>query len=99
VTYLRSSLEGAEFLVRCDHRALLSVLTNMSPKARINRWRLQFTEYTYEIRCKPGEDNNVADAISRLPTEGLDSIPLDKDILFLAIEPRASDALEAASPD
>jgi len=37
VTHLRSYLEGAEFLVRCDHRALLSVLTNMSPNAWINR--------------------------------------------------------------
>jgi len=40
VTYLRSYLEGAEVSVRCDRRALLSVLTNMSPNARINRWRL-----------------------------------------------------------
>jgi len=38
VSYLRSYLEGAEFLFRCAHRALLSVLTNMSPNARINRW-------------------------------------------------------------
>ena len=49
VTYLRSYLEGAEFLFRCDHRALLSVLTNMSPNARIIRWRLRLSEYTYEI--------------------------------------------------
>jgi len=45
MTYLRSYLEGAEVLVRCDHRALLSVLTNMSPNARINRWRLRLSEY------------------------------------------------------
>jgi len=98
VTYLRSYLEGAECLVRCDHRALLSELTNMSPNARINRWRLQLSEYTYEIQNKPGKDRKVADALSRLPTEGLDSTPLDEEIPFLAVETRASDAREAASP-
>ena len=98
VTYVRSYLGWAEFLVRCDHRALLSVLTNMSPNARINRWRLRLSEYTYEIRHKPGKDHKIADALSRLPTEGLDSTPLDEDIPILAVETRASDALEAASP-
>ena len=85
-------------MVRRDHQALLSVLTNMSPNARMNRWRLRFWEYTYEIRHKPSKDHKVADALSRLPTEGLDSTPLDEDIPVLAVETRASDALEAASP-
>jgi len=44
VTYLMSYLEGAEVLVRSEHRALLSVLTNMSPNARINRLRLRLSE-------------------------------------------------------
>jgi len=98
VTYLRSYLEGAEVLVRCDHRALLPVLANMSPNARINRWRLRLSEYTYEIRHKPGKEHKVADALSRLPTEGLDSTLMDEDIHVLAVETRASDALGAASP-
>ena len=54
-------------------------------------------EYTYEIRHKAGKDHKVADALSRLPTEGLDSTPLDEDIPVLAVETRASDALEVAS--
>jgi len=99
VTYLRPYLEGAEVLVQCDHRALLSVLMSMSPNARINRWRLRLSEYTYEIRHKPDKDHEVADALSRLPTEGLDSTPLEEDIPVLAIETRAKDALEATSPD
>ena len=70
----------------------------MSRNARINSWRLRLSEYTYEIRHKPGKDHKVADALSRLPTEGLDSTPLDEDIPVLAVETRASDALEAASP-
>ena len=38
------------------------------------------------------------DGLSRPPTEGLDSTPLDEDIPVLAIEARESDALEAAPP-
>jgi len=98
VTYLSSYLERAELLVRCDHRALLAVLTNMSPNARMDTWHLWLSEYTYEIRHKPGKDHNDADALSRLPTEGLDSNPLDEDIPVLAIEASAGDAFEAASP-
>jgi len=98
VTYIRSYLEGAEFVVRCDHHALLSVLTSMSPNARINRWRLRLSEYNDEIRHKPGKDHKVADALSRLPAEGLDTLPLDEDILVLAVKTRASDALKEASP-
>jgi len=80
VTYLRLYLEGAEFLVQCDDRALLSVLTNMSPNARINRWRLRLSEYTYEIRHGPGQDHEVADALSRLPTKGIYATHWDEDI-------------------
>jgi len=64
----------------------------------MNSWRLLLSEYTYEIRHKPGKDHKVADALSRLPTEGLDSTLLDEDIPFLTLETRKSDALEAASP-
>jgi len=98
VTYLRTYLERAENLVRCDHRALLSVFTNMSPNSWMNRWRLRLSECIYEIRHIPGKEQNVADVLSRLPTEGLDSTPLDYDIPVLAIETRERDVLEAASP-
>jgi len=99
VTYLRSYLEGAEFVVRCDYRALLSVLTDMSPNGRINRWRLRLLEYNYEIRHKPGKDHQVSDTLSRLPTVGLESSHLNGDIPVLAVETRASDALKEASPE
>jgi len=70
----------------------------MSPNARINRWRLRLLEYTFEIRHEVRTDHRVADALSRLPTKGLDSTPLDEDMSVLAVETRASVALEAASP-
>jgi len=89
VTNLRSYLEGAEFLVWCDHQALLSVLPSMSPNARINCWRLRLSENTYEIRQKPGKDHEVADALSRLPTEGIGSTPFGLDFPVFSMETRA----------
>jgi len=65
----------------------------MRPNARINRRRFRLSEYTYEIRHKPDKNHKVADGLSRQPTEGLDSTPLDEDIPVLAGETRASDAL------
>jgi len=99
VTFLRSYLQGAEFMVRCDHRALLSALTRMGPNARFNRWRLRPSEHNNEIRHKPGKDHKVADALSRPPTEGLDTSSLYEDIPVLAVETRASDVLQEASPE
>jgi len=43
--------------------------------------------------------HKVADALSRLPTEGLDTSPVDEDIPVLAVETRASDALKEAAPE
>lgn len=36
VTHLRAFVEGTKFLVRCEQRALMSVLTTNSPNKRIN---------------------------------------------------------------
>jgi len=41
----------------------------------------------------------VADALSSLPTEGLDTSPLDDDIPVLAVETRSSGTLKEASPE
>jgi len=70
----------------------------MRPNARMSRSRLRLSEYTCEIRNNPGKEHKVADALSRLHTEGLDSTPLDEGIPVLAVETRANDALAAASP-
>lgn len=85
VTHLRSFLEGTEFLVRCDHAALTSVMTTKSPSRRLTGWRLRLSEFTYQLKHKPGKDHKVADAMSRLSTEGLDTSPLDDQILVLAV--------------
>lgn len=95
VPSFRAYLEGPEYLVRCDDRAHLSVLTHASPNARINRWRLQLSEHTYQIKHKPGTDLKVADALPRLPTKGLDGNEIPAAIPALAVTTRAAKALLA----
>lgn len=97
VTHLRSYLEGEEFVIRCDHRALLSVLATNSPNIRINRWRLRLSEFTYKLRYKPGADHKVADALSRLPTDEPDKAPIDEDLPVLATVTRSAQALAGRS--
>eukprot|EP00170_Pyropia_yezoensis_P001001 contig_4663_g1005 len=98
VTHLRSFLEGTEFLVRCDHSALTSVMTSNSPNRRLTAWRLRLSEFTYQIRHKPGKDHKVADALSRLPTKGLDTTPLYDQIPVLAVTTRSAQAPTERKP-
>jgi uncharacterized protein YlaN (UPF0358 family) len=49
-------------------------VATMSQSQRVMRWRLILEEFGPDIRHISGEDNVVADAISRLPTATQDQI-------------------------
>lgn len=98
VTHLRSFLEGTELLVRCDHSALTSVMMSNGPNQRLTGWRIRLSEFTYQIKHKPGKDHKMADALSRLPTDGLDTTPLDDQIPVLAVTTRSAQALTERNP-
>lgn len=98
VTHLRSFLGGTELLVRCDHSALASAMTSNSPDRRLTGWRLRLAEFTYQIKHKPGGNHRVADALSRLPTDGLDTTPLDDQSPVLAATTRSAQALTKRNP-
>ncbi len=67
-------LYGRKFLINSDHRPLETIL---NPKkgiptlaaARIQRWALLLSSYTYDIKYVKGLDIAHADALSRLPLE------------------------------
>lgn len=101
ITHLRAYLEGMDIVVLCDTRALMSLLMTNSPNQRIYRWRLRFSEFTYEIRHKPGSEHRVADSLSRLPTTGLDTSHIDHELPLVAVTTRCATALtgrEGRSP-
>lgn len=50
------------------------------------------------MKHKPVKDDKVADALSRLPTDGLDTTPLDDRIPVLAVTIRSAQALTERNP-
>ena len=65
-------LYGREFILVTDHRPLCKIFGHdqgVPPlaAARMQRWALILSVYQYKIQYIPGEQNNCADCMSRLP--------------------------------
>ena len=57
-----------ELLLRTDHTALRNLLRrNLPPTTRVERWILRLSEYTFKIEHQKGQENVIADVLSRLP--------------------------------
>lgn len=67
VKHFKPYLYGRRFKLVTDHKPLIYSLTNSNSK--IIRWKLDLSEFDYEISYKPGKQNVVADALSRIRTE------------------------------
>ena len=71
VKEFRNILFGYTIRVFSDHKNLVHAATQ-SQSQRVMRWRLILEEFGPDIQHIKGEDNIVADAISRLPTTNED---------------------------
>ena len=65
----RTVLLGQRIIVYTDHKNLVNDASGMSSE-RVMRWRLMIEEFGPDIRYIKGEDNTVADALSRLDIAG-----------------------------
>ena len=61
----RSTLLGQNILTCTDHKNLESDLAHLTSQMGL-RWRLLVEEYGIKIKYIKGENNKVADALSRL---------------------------------
>src|SRR5262249_17340639 len=65
----RPYLWGRQFVVETDHAALKWLHTAEGFGGRIERWRMALSEYDFIVVHRRGLDNQLADALSRLPLE------------------------------
>ena len=64
VNKLDHYLRGHAFILETDHRNLVWMGKSSTPK--VIRWRLNLSDFDYEIKHIKGIDNKVADGLSRL---------------------------------
>ena len=84
VKHFQHSLEGRQFVIYTDHRPLTFALRSKPDKYSRETRHLDFVlQFTNDIRHISGEQNNAADALSRLPINSLFS-PSDIDLRQMA---------------
>ena len=65
---LRKYLLGRKFVLRTDHKALVSLLSQVLSKrreSRIERWRGKLSCFDYTVEYIQGQNNQIADWLSR----------------------------------
>jgi len=79
VKYFHQYVYGRKFILKTDHKPLISIfgekkgIPNMAAH-RLQRYAVFLSGYSYKIEFIKGIDNGNADALSRLPVSGTDSI-------------------------
>jgi len=66
--------------VRTDHERLSWIYLLTAATGRLLRWRLRLAEFDFEVKYKKRANHHLPDALSRIPTTGLDQKELDDGI-------------------
>lgn len=65
---------GSSFKIYTDHKSLKELMTQHLQTPEQQKWLTKLIGYTYEIHYKPGRENVVADALSRIPDSSQDVV-------------------------
>ncbi|CAF4193297.1 unnamed protein product [Rotaria magnacalcarata] len=72
-------LDGQEFILETDHKPLLQLNIQAQHNAKCERWRLKLQQYRFKIKHIKGNENTMADYLSRSPIvnyqEDIDDFP------------------------
>jgi len=92
VLKLRHFLDGHRFLIRTDHQALRWIYSTTDSSGRLMRWRLRLSEYTCDIKYKPGASHHAPDFLSRTDSDAAVE-DINDDIPCLALAETANGLL------
>ena len=59
-------LQGADMIVRNDHKPLVQFLNGKNTNNKVNRWSLELATYNISFKWVSGAKNKAADCLSRL---------------------------------
>jgi RNase H-like domain found in reverse transcriptase len=71
--FLKTLLRDRVFTIRTDHKNLLFIHEDSNPM--IVRWFMALSQYSYEIEYISGNDNGIADSMSRLCRNYMTDLP------------------------
>ena len=64
VVHFEVYLQGANFKIVTNHRALEAIRTSAKLNARLARWALFLQQFQFKVQYRPGTSNIVADVLS-----------------------------------
>ena len=104
VEYWEKYLIGRQFVLRSDHEALktlLSQFNNGRKSGKFQRWYERLQAFTYTLEYHPGKQNQVADALSRInlrtANEGVPDPAIKRIVSSMAADSLTWEGLQAAT--
>lgn len=90
----------ATTLHRCDHRTMRWICTTTScTNNRLIRWRLRLAEFDHDVEYKSGQCHAVADAMSRITTDGEHQHLIPEKVPLVGVTTRSGAVLDSRRPE
>ena len=66
INYFKQYLFGQNFIVKTDHKPLTYSMKYLETSPRIAKWIIKLSEYDFKMVYQKGDENVIADALSRI---------------------------------